>query len=442
VPERPVTLHEADAVPVRQPPEPVAEAAEEPAEPAAGTAPAAGTGGEPDGAAAGPGGEPAAGGEAAGRPWRRAVVSALVAFVASHLAILIVNLLNWRAGRLPQPGIRNLLAVWQSWDTGHYLRIAEHGYHVKELDKAFFPLYPILIRAANHVLPGGYPFAALVVSNVACFAALVVLHRLAAHEFDEPTARRTVYYLVAFPTAFFLTAAYNESLYLALGIGALYAARRGHWWLAGGLAAFASGTRSVGVLLLFPFVYEYLRQRGFQWRRIRFDALAIGLVPAGMAAFAVYCWVSFGDPLAFVHAQKFWYRSFAFPWESLYRTLYHATREPALAEFSIVNFMDFCAGFGFLVLMTLSLVGPWRLRRDQWYLAAYGFAALMYPLFSPAGDERPLISMTRHVLEVVPAFLILGRMGRNQYFDRIYPMPAIALQCMLLLVFLHYDWAG
>ena len=54
--------------------------------------------------------------------------------------------------------------------------------------------------------------AALFVANVALLAALVLLYRLVEHEFgDADSARRTVFYLLAFPTAFFFTAAYNEA---------------------------------------------------------------------------------------------------------------------------------------------------------------------------------------------------------------------------------------
>src|SRR6185369_4712416 len=144
------------------------------------------------------------------------------------------------------------------------------------------------------------------------------------------------------------------------------------------------------------------------------------------------CWRALGDPLAFTHAQQYWYRVVDWPFMSLWNTLAQARHAQqnygALSELTMVDVTDFAAGLGFLVLMTLCLVGPWKLRRDQLYLVIYGFIAVLFPLVNPATDERPLISMSRLVLECLPAFMILGRMGANRFFDRIYPMPAIALQ--------------
>lgn len=377
------------------------------------------------------------------RPWRAAALSALVVWITSHLAYLIINVLNWRASNMSPPALSTILSTWGTWDSGHYVRIAEFGYTDEfELDRAFFPLYPILIKAANFVLPGGYLIAALFISNVAAYGALLMLHRLTSREMGTRTADRTIFYLVAFPTAFFLVAPYNHSLFLLLATASLYAMRTGRWWLAGLMGAFASGTRSVGVILLLPFVYEYLRQRSFQWKRIRFDALWALLVPGGLIAFAVYCRLAFGSFTAFSEAQKYWYRGLDWPWNSLWRTIREPFKYAALDEFSIVNLTDFTAAVVFLGLLTLCLVGPWKLRSDQMYLFVFGLAVVMLPLLTPAADNRPLISMARHVLDVIPAFMLLGRIGENRTFDRIYPMPAIAMQAMFLLIFMHYGWVG
>ncbi len=377
------------------------------------------------------------------RPWRNAAVSALVVWTTSHLAYLIINVLHARAAAQPAPGLRSIIHDWSKWDAGHYLRIAEFGYQDQfELDRAFFPLYPMLIKAANFVLPGSYLAAALFVSNVAAYGVLFMLHRLTAHELGPAAADRTIYYLVAFPTAFFLVAPYNHSLFLLAATSSLYAMRTGKWWLAGAAAAVASGTRSVGVLLLLPFAFEYLRQRSFDWRRIRFDALAILLVPGGLIGYAIYCKLAFGNFLAFSEAQRFWYRTFDWPWNSLWRTISEPFKWHALDEFSLVNLIDFGAAIAFLALLALCVVGPWKLRKDQMYLFIFGLAVVMVPLTNPAMDNRPLISMARHVIDAIPAFMILGKIGEHKTFDRLYPMPAIAFQAMLLMVFMNYGWAG
>ncbi|WP_033346817.1 mannosyltransferase family protein, partial [Catenuloplanes japonicus] len=100
------------------------------------------------------------------------------------------------------------------WDALHYVRIAEAGYPVGGPGyPAFFPLYPLLIRLTDPILPGGTLTSASVVANVAAIGALALLHRLTAHETDPETAHRAVWYLTASPMGFFLFIGYNESLF-------------------------------------------------------------------------------------------------------------------------------------------------------------------------------------------------------------------------------------
>ena len=63
--------------------------------------------------------------------------------------------------------------------------------------------------------------------------ALVLLHRLVALDHDRAVARNAVLVTALFPMSFFFSAVYSESLFLALSVGAVYAARRERWALGG-----------------------------------------------------------------------------------------------------------------------------------------------------------------------------------------------------------------
>ena len=56
---------------------------------------------------------------------------------------------------------------------------------------------------------------------------------------------RSVWFLLIFPTAYFLHVGYSEALFLALALGSILAARGERWWLAGVLGAFCWMTRDV-----------------------------------------------------------------------------------------------------------------------------------------------------------------------------------------------------
>ena len=186
----------------------------------------------------------------------------------TYFAWLPLQDLPAKAGE-PPAGPAGALEAWSRWDTTWYLSIADSGYHWDSRSTAFFPLYPMLVRGVKTMLPIGTLHVALLVSALACLAALILVHRLATEVLDAEHARRTAFYLLAFPTGFYLVAAYNESLFIALAVGSLYCMRRGMWWWAGALAGLAGATRLAGVVLGAAFVYEYLRQKGWSPRRIR-----------------------------------------------------------------------------------------------------------------------------------------------------------------------------
>src|ERR671920_844484 len=135
--------------------------------------------------------------------------------------------------------------------------------------------------------------------------AFYFVYQIALDLFDERAARGAVLVLAFFPTTFFLNAAYTESLFLSLSAGALWAMRvRKDLLLACVLAGFASATRNVGVFLIFPLLYEWIRDlETYRWRGIY-----LALAPGGLLAYMGYLWVRYGDPLLFYSAQESWGR--------------------------------------------------------------------------------------------------------------------------------------
>jgi hypothetical protein len=366
--------------------------------------------------------------------WRPAFTAALAVWSVMTVTHLTVSALAWLPRRDDgHPGLWAVLLGWNGWDAGHYVRIAEQGYHLGPGFPAFFPLYPLLIHLADAVLPGGAVISALVVANVAAFGALAVLHRLAEHEFGVRVAQRATWYLAAFPTGFFLFIGYNESLFLLLAVGALYAGRRGHWWLAGALGALSSATRLFGVLLAAPLAIEYLRRRDWQLRRIRFDVLSLAMVPLGVVAYSVYCAIELGDPLAFSTAQDRWGRHYTFPGGAWLTSLRQMHGHHLLDRPTLEAMLDTGTTLFAVILLVLCVAGPFRFRRDQLYLVVQGGLTLALLLSTEVGG-RSMQSAARYVMEAVAMFLVLGRMGANQVVDRAVLTAGVALQAVFQVV--------
>lgn len=376
--------------------------------------------------------------------WRQAITTALAVWGAAVIGYGLINFMVWMTVNEAGPPFGEMVEVWNQWDTGHYVTIALTGYNATTENPAFFPLYPMVMRALEPFLPGGMLSAGLIISNVSCVVALVFLYRLVEDLSGRGMASRSVLYLMAYPFAFFLSAAYNEAFFLMLTVAALYLMRRSQWWWAGAVGALASGTRQAGVLLVIAFAMEYLRRRGWKWREIRSDALAIGLIPLGTVGYALYCWRTFGDPLKFVHVQAFWGREPTLPWSGTVRAIEVIAKsagtgtifQPAV----VLNVIDVLAVVVTVVLLVLSVVGPWRLTREAMYLIVFSMASFLVVLVSPIGIDVPLHGVPRYVLEILPAFMVLARVGANRNLERLYLLPALMIQGVLLLCFYRAIW--
>src|SRR5688572_5134823 len=203
--------------------------------------------------------------EAVPAAWRvfwttRAAVLVVAIFAALSFGPAGGGLAEENAAKFDEPALTHaladpLLAPLARWDSVWYLRVADSGYGDSAPRAAFFPLYPLLVRAIATPLGGSYAallIAAYLVSLAAFFGALVVLFRLTELELGRRLARPALLLLALFPAALYFGAPYSESLFLLLAVVAFYAARSGRWAWAGTCAALASGTRSAGLLLLIP----------------------------------------------------------------------------------------------------------------------------------------------------------------------------------------------
>src|SRR5258708_36746067 len=95
--------------------------------------------------------------------------------------------------------------------------------------------------------------AGVLISLAAFAVGLLLLHTLVSLELGSDRADITVMLLAFCPMAYFFSAVYSESLYLALSVGCILQARRGSWLSAGLLGGLAPPPRNSALSRIRPF---------------------------------------------------------------------------------------------------------------------------------------------------------------------------------------------
>ena len=327
----------------------------------------------------------------------RAVVLSRVVVVAAGLLAIAAWGLHDNAEVFDPDGLTDGAGPFARWDSVWFLEIARGGYDSSE-DAAFFPLYPLLVKAT-----GGAVLSGVLVSLVCLGLALWLLYRLVALDFDENVAALTVLLVAVFPGAFFFSAVYSESLFLLLSVGAVYAARTGRWEWAAAAGVLAGATRSAGLVLLVPLVVMW-----WQAGRPR-RGLWIAALPLGLVAFCAYLEADLGDGLLVFRAQEAWHRELAVPFVDAVEAAWDGARailegKPRTWPVYDPAWMD-VGLFACLVLTLVAVVGA--VRRLPLAYSLYAVAALALPLLFPAAGQ-PLMSLPRFVAVLWPLHLWLA----------------------------------
>ena len=215
-------------------------------------------------------------------------------------------------------------SVLSRWDGGWYLSIVRDGYPsfvppgvgvAAQSSIAFFPGYPLLIRALS--APSGLSpvFVGCAVSLIAGLFATVGLWKLAVRLGDEGTADRSIVLFAFFPSAFVLAMVYADALFIALSVWCLLALLDRRWLAAGAAAAAAGLVRPTAVALCAACAWGAVVsiRNGGSWRAL----IAPALAPWGALLYLGYTWIHTGDAFAFFEVES---RGWGTTWTSEPRT--------------------------------------------------------------------------------------------------------------------------
>lgn len=334
-----------------------------------------------------------------------------LAFVLSRLCVLagaaiVAAQEVAEANRLELPRPKNAVGlitqVLTSWDGAWYYRIIRDWYptsippdityEMPEARAAFFPVYPMLVRAVDAVLPGGDVFAGLVLNTLLGAVAIWLVGLLAREVFGERVAYRAMLLMVFFPGSFVFSFTYSEATLIAVAAGCLLCLQRRQWLAAGVLALIGTGTRPNGLALVAACAVAALfaiRDRR-EWKALVAPALA----PIGFIAFQWYLYARTGEWAWFRVQTEAWDEGTSFGWTAVKNTL-EAFIRPLSSPTDIITAVSFLTMIALLVVMwKRRLPAPW---------VAFTLVVLALMILPATVTARP-----RFLYTAFPAFIAVA----------------------------------
>jgi hypothetical protein len=328
--------------------------------------------------------------------------------------------------------------MFARYDSGWYYSIAHDGYRYTEgkpSSLAFFPLYPMMMRAGGLLLGGEqhhYYLAGMIISRIAFLGALIALYYLARLDLDQEGAQRAVLYAAAFPFALFYSRVYAESLFLLLSVLAFWCFRTRRWEVGGLAGALAALTRVNGVLSVVGLSWIALAEWRASPRQAIRAAAGVLVVGLGLGVYSFYAFVLSGSPLGWMDAIRAWqYEPGGAPWMPLVALARQLVRRPY--DFLVLEPNGPYDALNGLTAGIVALSIPfvwWRLG------AAYGLHMLVN-LWLPLSSGQ-FEGLGRYCAVLFPFFIWLGS-HRSQLVRDLILVTSIALYvlCVSMFVKLH-----
>lgn len=350
-----------------------------------------------------------------------------------------------------------------AWDSEFYLAIADTGYDSNQVRKitsdlnrarmqiyclsdedksclslssAFFPVYPLLSKILSYPLRifpltpiANLTLAAMIISMLGALGAMLSLFFMSRSFLGDDGGVRAAFYLLIFPSGFFLAQIYSEGTFIGITFACLAFLSARKWGWAALFGALAAWTRPGGAIVVLPMVIVWLMDRS--WKNGWKPALLKGLAALSPA-------ISFGiwslTPLAtnFYKVESLFFGRRLFNWAS---TLF--TWKAAYHLFLVGNSSTrFYYGLEFVAII-LALVTCILLLRKRPELALYGLAMITFAFTSGAAQ-----GMVRYVLVAPPLFLVLSGWGRNQVFDRVWSLLSVLIMGLEAMLFTFDFWVA
>lgn len=310
----------------------------------------------------------------------------------------------------------------ENWDGRHYLNIAKDGY-TQNFQYAFFPLFPLIVRIMTGITHN-FLVSAILISLLSSFLAINIFYNLMRIEFKKAVAEKGVFFLLFFPTSFYLLMSYSEGLFILFVMLSFYYLRKKKILFSVIFASLASATRLAGLAVVLALMVDILSNHSLHRKK-----WLILIAPTGFLSYCLYLFSKTGDPFYFLTSQLHWMRSLAIPGLNIWETL-RVVSFPGL----LLKYPNMAIDLIFTIFLIGMVLRSFRFLPFSY--GVYGLISLLLPLTTPT-----LMSMPRFILPIFPIFILLAKIN-NQYFIFIYQLVSIMLLSAFAVMYINGYWVS
>ena len=358
--------------------------------------------------------------------FRQEVLSVLPAFVVSKCLVLLAWLLSKLfSGTFDSPNGERINRGLMAWDGDWYASIVTNGYDDVLIEGIrFFPGYIFAGRFFNSFIPGSAADSLILIANIASLITLMAIKKLVLIEKgSEELAKRSVWLLSVFPSAFVLTWAYAESLFLALSIFCFVALRKEQWKIVIFCSFAAALVRPTGLLLTIPIFCAIWESWKINQRKMSFQSI-VALIsgPVGSGIYILWASLHFDELFAPIKAQESFRGSFVDPFSRVIKGVSRVlTGASATETLHIISAL-------LLLFLLVKLFKDWPLR-----YGLFSSSCLMVAL----GAEN-INSLERYALNGFPIILSVLLLASQPRLRVV--VPFVSAFCMVSLCV--FAWLG
>jgi hypothetical protein len=235
----------------------------------------------------------------------RIIVVALIIFFFYFFAPMNNNN-PWNRFYSSKDAPDSVFLPFSNWDGQHYLLLADRGYaQIGNFrgSLAFFPLFPELIRFLGFII-GNLYLSAFIINLLFSFLFVLYFYNFSLAFCSDKAALKSVCFVLAFTSSFYLSVFYSEAVFLFLLFGFLYYYKK-ESYLSVIFAALMPLARPQAFFVLIALAaistWRFIKKEKID---IKYELSNLSGIIAGFAFYLLFMYLATGSPFSGMDVQK------------------------------------------------------------------------------------------------------------------------------------------